>query len=173
MDDGEEMAAETEPDVRGAVLREPAHRVSPQAVPFWRVSALIGDVVLVVAVVVAYVVIPDVPGWTLLLVLLVEAAAGAHVVLMHQIHDRVRRRADHGRLPRRRHGPRGRGAADRDHRRDDRPGRRDVIPSPGTPGEGWSRLSPRKLLLDPVKAIGQAIVPVVVALVGISQSDSG
>lgn len=42
-----------------------------------------------------------------------------------------------------------------------------MIPSPGG---GWSRLSPRKLLLDPVKAIGQAIVPVVVALVGISQS---
>ncbi|GAA5124763.1 PH domain-containing protein [Alloalcanivorax gelatiniphagus] len=38
-------------------------------------------------------------------------------------------------------------------------------------GDGWTRLSPRKLLLDPVKAVGQAIVPVVVALVGISQSD--
>lgn len=46
-----------------------------------------------------------------------------------------------------------------------------MIPSPGSPGEGWSRLSPRKLLLDPVKAVGQAVVPVVVALVGISQSD--
>ncbi len=43
-----------------------------------------------------------------------------------------------------------------------------MIPSPG---DGWIRLSPRKLLLDPVKAVGQAIVPVVVALVGISQSD--
>ena len=44
-----------------------------------------------------------------------------------------------------------------------------MIPSPG---DGWSRLSPRKLLLDPVKAVGQAIIPVVVALVGISQSDT-
>ncbi|WP_374456140.1 PH domain-containing protein [Nocardioides sp.] len=43
-----------------------------------------------------------------------------------------------------------------------------MIPSPG---DGWVRLSPRKLLLDPVKAVGQAIVPVVVALVGVSQSD--
>lgn len=43
-----------------------------------------------------------------------------------------------------------------------------MIPSPGN---GWVRLSPRKLLLDPVKAVGQAVVPVVVALVGISQSD--
>ena len=45
-----------------------------------------------------------------------------------------------------------------------------MIPSPGSPGEGWSRLSPRKLLLDPVKAVGQAIIPVVVALVGVSQN---
>jgi putative membrane protein len=44
-----------------------------------------------------------------------------------------------------------------------------VIPEPG---EGYVRLSPRKLLLDPVKAVGQAIVPVVIALVGISRSDT-
>ncbi|PKH37320.1 putative membrane protein [Nocardioides alpinus] len=43
-----------------------------------------------------------------------------------------------------------------------------MIPSPG---DGWIRLSPRKLLLDPFKAVGQAIVPVVVALIGISRSD--
>lgn len=40
------------------------------------------------------------------------------------------------------------------------------------PGEGWVRLSPRKLLLDPVKTLGQAVVPVVVALVGVSRSDT-
>lgn len=39
------------------------------------------------------------------------------------------------------------------------------------PGDGWVRLSPRKLLLDPVKALRQALVPVVVALVGVSRSD--
>ena len=44
-----------------------------------------------------------------------------------------------------------------------------MIPAPG---EGYVRLSPRKLLLDPVKAIGQAIVPLVIALVGISRSDT-
>lgn len=48
-----------------------------------------------------------------------------------------------------------------------------MIPSPGSPGEGWSRLSPRKLLLDPVKTLSQAIVPVLVALVGVSRSNSG
>ena len=75
----------------GAVLREPAHRVSPQAVPFWTVSALLGDAMVVIAAVVAYVVVPDVPGWTLLLVLLVALGAIAHVVLMPRIRYRVHR----------------------------------------------------------------------------------
>lgn len=40
------------------------------------------------------------------------------------------------------------------------------------PGEGYVRLSPRKLLLDPVKAVGQMVVPVAIALIGISRSDT-
>ncbi len=40
------------------------------------------------------------------------------------------------------------------------------------PGDGWSRLSPRKLLLDPVKVLRQALVPIFVALIGVSQSDT-
>jgi membrane protein YdbS with pleckstrin-like domain len=80
-----------EPIVRGPVLREPANRVSPRAVPFWRVSALIGDAVTVVAALVAYVVVPDVPGWTIVLVLLLGAAAAAHVVLMPRIRYSVHR----------------------------------------------------------------------------------
>jgi len=43
-----------------------------------------------------------------------------------------------------------------------------VIPAPG---DGWSRLSPLKLLLDPVKVLRQALVPVFVTLIGVSQSD--
>ena len=79
------------PIVGAPVLREPRNRVSPQAIPFWTVSALLGDAVLVIAAVVAYVVGPDVPGWTLLLVLLVAVAAVAHVVLMPRIRYRVHR----------------------------------------------------------------------------------
>jgi uncharacterized protein len=79
------------PIVAAPVLREPANRVSTQAVPFWRVSAALGDAVLVIAAVVAYVVVPDVPGWTLVLVLLVVVAAIAHVVLMPRIRYRVHR----------------------------------------------------------------------------------
>ncbi len=44
-----------------------------------------------------------------------------------------------------------------------------MIPSPGSPGEGWARLSPRKLLLDPIKVVRQALVPAFVALIGVSQ----
>ena len=64
---------------------------SSRAITFWRVSALLGDAILVVAAVVAYVVVPDVPGWTLLLVLLLAVGAVAHVVLMPRIRYRVHR----------------------------------------------------------------------------------
>lgn len=40
------------------------------------------------------------------------------------------------------------------------------------PGDGWARLSPRKLFLDPVKALGQFLVPGLIAIVGISSGDS-
>jgi uncharacterized protein len=73
------------------VLREPARRVSPRAIPFWRVSALIGDAAVVIAAAVAYVLVPDVPWWVGLLVLLLGVLAVAHVVLMPRIRYRVHR----------------------------------------------------------------------------------
>ncbi|SEB51955.1 hypothetical protein SAMN04489844_0384 [Nocardioides exalbidus] len=76
---------------RRAILREPAHQVSPRAVPFWTVSALLGDAVVVVAAAVAYFLVPDVPGWVGLLVLLLAVAAVAHVLLMPRIRFRVHR----------------------------------------------------------------------------------
>jgi uncharacterized protein len=80
-----------EQDMRGPVLREPANRVSPQAIPFWTVSALIGDLVLVVGALVAWLLVPGVPGWAGLLVLLAALVAAAHVVLMPRIRFRVHR----------------------------------------------------------------------------------
>ncbi|GAA1936226.1 PH domain-containing protein [Nocardioides hwasunensis] len=76
---------------RTPVLREPAHQVSRQAVPFWTVSALLGDGVVVVAAALAYFLIPDVPGWTGLVVLALALAAAAHVALMPRIRFRVHR----------------------------------------------------------------------------------
>ena len=37
----------------------------------------------------------------------------------------------------------------------------------------WQRLDPRNLLLDPVKAVGQFLVPAVIAFVGLSSRDGG
>ena len=79
------------PTVPGPVLRVPAHRVSPQAIGFWTVSALLGDGVLVVGALVAWLVVPGAPGWVGLLVLLLAVAAVAHVVLMPRIRYRVHR----------------------------------------------------------------------------------
>ena len=73
------------------VLRAPAHQVSPRAIPFWTVSALIGDGVLVLAAAIAYVVVPDVPGWVGLVVLALALAAAAHVLVMPRIRFRVHR----------------------------------------------------------------------------------
>jgi uncharacterized protein len=75
----------------GPVLREPVNRVSPQAVPFWTVSALLGDAAVVIAAAAAYFLIPDVPGWVGLVVLLLGVLAVAHVVLMPRIRFRVHR----------------------------------------------------------------------------------
>jgi membrane protein YdbS with pleckstrin-like domain len=80
-----------EQGTRGPVLREPTNRVSPQAIPFWTVSALIGDLVLVVGALVAWLLVPGVPGWAGLLVLLAALVAVAHVVLMPRIRFRVHR----------------------------------------------------------------------------------
>lgn len=79
------------PDAGTPVLRAPAHRVSPRAIAYWRVSALIGDAVLVVGALLAWLLIPDVPGWVGLVVLALAAAAVAHVVLMPRIRYRVHR----------------------------------------------------------------------------------
>jgi membrane protein YdbS with pleckstrin-like domain len=69
----------------------PANRVSPQAIGFWTVSALLGDAVLVAGALVAWLVVPGAPGWVGLLVLLLALAAVAHVVLMPRIRYRVHR----------------------------------------------------------------------------------
>lgn len=79
-------------DVGGTpVLRAPAHQVSPRAVAFWTVSALLGDAALVLGALVAWLVVPRAPGWAGLLVLLVAVLAIAHVVLMPRIRFRVHR----------------------------------------------------------------------------------
>lgn len=73
------------------VLRAPSHQVSPRAIPYWTVSALVGDAVLVVGAAVAYVLVPGVPGWVGLVVLLLALLAAVHVLVMPRIRFRVHR----------------------------------------------------------------------------------
>lgn len=73
------------------VLRAPSHQVSPRAIPFWTVSALVGDALLVIAATLAYVLVPDVPGWVGLVVLLLGVLAVLHVLVMPRIRFRVHR----------------------------------------------------------------------------------
>ncbi len=73
------------------VLREPAHQVSPRAVPFWTVSALVSDSVLVLGALLAWLLVPGAPLWVGLVVVFVAVLAIAHVVLMPRIRFRVHR----------------------------------------------------------------------------------
>ncbi|KQV67923.1 hypothetical protein ASC64_12120 [Nocardioides sp. Root122] len=73
------------------VLRAPGHQVSPRAIPFWTVSALVGDALLVIAATLAYVLVPDAPGWVGLVVLLLGVLAVVHVLVMPRIRFRVHR----------------------------------------------------------------------------------
>ncbi|PUA82198.1 PH domain-containing protein [Nocardioides currus] len=52
------------------------------------------------------------------------------------------------------------------------PGATEATPEAG-PEVEWHRLSPRNLLINPVKVVGQFAVPAVIALVGVSQGDRG
>lgn len=78
-----------------AVLHEPAHQVSPRAVGFWRVAALVPSVLLALAVVTGYAVwwasAGRPPWWALLLGALGLAALAAYPVVMPPVRYRVHR----------------------------------------------------------------------------------
>ena len=79
-------------DIGGTpLLRAPAHQVSPRAVPFWRVSALLVDLALLAAVVVAWFLVPDLPWWVWPLVGVLAAVEVVHVVAMPTIRFKVHR----------------------------------------------------------------------------------
>lgn len=65
--------------------------MSDRAIAYWTVSALAGDALLLVGAVAAYVLVPDVPGWAGLLVVLLAVLAVLHVLLMPRIRYRVHR----------------------------------------------------------------------------------
>ena len=78
-------------------LREPAHQVSPRAVTYWRISALIGAVVeWVIAIALYALAVPAVfdgerPWWALPLLVVALVAPLVHLLVMPQLRYRIHR----------------------------------------------------------------------------------
>ncbi len=79
-------------------LREPAHQVSPRAVTYWRVSALIGAVIEVAIIMALYAFgVPLVfddqprPWWTTALLVVVVVATLVHLLVMPPLRYRIHR----------------------------------------------------------------------------------
>lgn len=84
------------PGPESTVLREPAHQVSPRAVTYWRVSALIGAVVEWAVVIPVYLfAVPEIfegrPWWTTVLLVVSLVAPLVHLVVMPQLRFRIHR----------------------------------------------------------------------------------
>ena len=73
------------------LLRAPAHQVSRRAVPYWTISALVGDGVLLVALLVAWWLVPGVPGWATWVLVALAVASVVHVVAMPRVRYDVHR----------------------------------------------------------------------------------
>lgn len=74
-----------------SLLRPPAHRVSPRAVGFWRLTAALGDFFLVAIAVAVYALVPARPWWATTLLVLLVGLVVAHVAAMPTIRYRVHR----------------------------------------------------------------------------------
>jgi uncharacterized protein len=73
------------------MLRQPAHRVSPRAVAWWLVRALIGWLVVVLPATVAVLVMPQRPPGSLAGLVVLVLLAAAHTAVMPQWRYRVHR----------------------------------------------------------------------------------
>lgn len=74
-----------------SVIREPAHRVSPRAVAYWRTAALLGSVGLWALLAVGYALLPERPWWVTALLVVVVAADVAYVAVVPGLRYRVHR----------------------------------------------------------------------------------
>lgn len=82
----------TEPtDVPEAALRIPEHRVSPHAIGYWRVLALITTAVVGLPVLIAAWVIPGLPGWVPFLAIAFVLALLVWSLVMPHVRFRIHR----------------------------------------------------------------------------------
>lgn len=79
------------PALPSPALREPAHRVCPRAVGYWRTTALIGAVVVWAVAIIAYVLVPARPWWATVLLVLALVLPLLQVVAMPTIRYRIHR----------------------------------------------------------------------------------
>jgi membrane protein YdbS with pleckstrin-like domain len=74
-----------------AALREPANRVSPRAVPYWRLSAFLGALVIWVGVAVTFFFWRDQQWWATSGLVLLVLSELAYVVVMPTLRFRIHR----------------------------------------------------------------------------------
>jgi membrane protein YdbS with pleckstrin-like domain len=72
-------------------LREPAHLVSPRAVPYWRLTAFLRAVIAWAAAGVAVVLVNDRPWWVTGLAIALVLVSTAHVLVMPTLRYRIHR----------------------------------------------------------------------------------
>ncbi len=96
-----QASADPSPDITtdsSVGLREPAHQVSPRAVTYWRVSALIGaaaewiiSIAFYVFALPAILDTPDRPWWTTAILAFLLVAPLVHLLVMPQLRYRIHR----------------------------------------------------------------------------------
>lgn len=72
-------------------LREPAHLVSPRAVSYWRLSAVVSSLVVLIPAIVAFAMWPGHPWWGLVLVGLLVAVSLIRIFVMPAVRYRIHR----------------------------------------------------------------------------------
>lgn len=81
----------TVPPPDPVALRDPAHRVSPRAVSYWRIRSLLGAVVELAIALVVFLLVPSWPWWATALVVVVTAVNVGHLLVVPGLRYRVHR----------------------------------------------------------------------------------
>lgn len=74
-----------------ASLREPANRVSPRAVSYWRTTAIIGAVIVLGIAITVYVLVPSRPWWATAILVVLALYAIVDIFVMPPVRYRIHR----------------------------------------------------------------------------------
>lgn len=84
-------AAAQPPQETPVALREPANQVSPRAVAYWRLTALISALFVWTVAIIAFSFAPERPWWSILLLVVALVAPLAHLLVMPTVRFRIHR----------------------------------------------------------------------------------